>query len=46
MGAAVGYGYFDIGLILAAANLAVLLIRTPFREGSSAPESNPGDIQC
>jgi len=46
MGAAVGYGYYDIGLILAAANLAVLLIRTPFREGSSAPESNPGDGQC
>lgn len=29
IGAAVGYGYFDIGLILAAANLAVLKIRVP-----------------
>ena len=27
IGAAVGYGYYDIGLLLAAANLAVLLIR-------------------
>jgi putative Mg2+ transporter-C (MgtC) family protein len=27
IGAAVGYGYFDIGLILAAANLAVLKFR-------------------
>jgi len=27
MGAAVGYGNYDIGIILAAANLAVLLIR-------------------
>jgi len=27
IGAAVGYGYYDIGIILAAANLAVLLIR-------------------
>jgi len=44
MGAAVGYGYYDIGLILAAANLAVLLIRTPLREGS-APESTRGDSQ-
>jgi len=29
IGAAVGYGYFDIGLILAAANLAVLKLRIP-----------------
>jgi putative Mg2+ transporter-C (MgtC) family protein len=36
MGAAVGYGYYDIGIILAAANLAVLPIRTPFQSGSSA----------
>jgi putative Mg2+ transporter-C (MgtC) family protein len=28
LGAAVGYGYYDIGLILAAANIAVLLIPT------------------
>ena len=41
MGAAVGYGYYDIGIILAAANLAVLLIRTPFREGSLTPSSYP-----
>jgi putative Mg2+ transporter-C (MgtC) family protein len=43
IGAAVGYGYYDIGIILAAANLAVLLIRTPFGDRSSAPESSPGD---
>jgi len=30
MGAAVGYGYYDIGIILTAANLAILLIRAPF----------------
>ncbi len=29
IGAAVGYGYFDIGIILAAANLAVLKFRAP-----------------
>ncbi len=29
IGAAVGFGYFDIGLILAAANLAVLRFRAP-----------------
>ena len=38
IGAAVGYGYYDIGLILAAANLAVLLIRTRFPTRSAAPE--------
>ena len=38
VGAAVGYGYYDIGLILAAANLAVLLIRTRFPTRSAAPE--------
>jgi putative Mg2+ transporter-C (MgtC) family protein len=27
MGAAVGYGYYDIGIILAVANLAVLTVR-------------------
>jgi uncharacterized membrane protein YhiD involved in acid resistance len=27
MGAAVGYGYYDIGIILAVANLAVLAVR-------------------
>jgi putative Mg2+ transporter-C (MgtC) family protein len=31
IGAAVGYGYFDIGLILAAANLAVLKYALGFR---------------
>jgi hypothetical protein len=30
-------------IILAAANLAVLLIRTPLRDGFSAPESCMGD---
>jgi putative Mg2+ transporter-C (MgtC) family protein len=29
MGAAVGYGFYDIGIVLAAASLAVLLIRVP-----------------
>jgi putative Mg2+ transporter-C (MgtC) family protein len=43
MGAAVGYGYYDIGIILAGANLVVLLIRTPFRDSASAPESPVGD---
>ena len=38
IGAAVGYGYYDIGLNLAAANLAVLLIRARFPTRSTAPE--------
>ena len=33
MGAAVGYGYYDIGIILAAANLAVLAVRRHSSEG-------------
>jgi putative Mg2+ transporter-C (MgtC) family protein len=33
IGAAVGFGYFDIGLILAAANLAVLRFRKPLAGG-------------
>ena len=33
IGAAVGYGYFDIGLILAAANFAVLKFRVPSAGG-------------
>lgn len=33
IGAAVGYGYFDIGLILAAANFAVLKFRLPSAGG-------------
>ena len=43
IGAAVGYGYYDIGVILAAANFAVLMLRAPFPENSSAPESPPGE---
>jgi len=36
IGAAVGYGYYDIGLILAAANIGVLLIpmRAPARSAA------------
>jgi putative Mg2+ transporter-C (MgtC) family protein len=37
IGAAVGYGYFDIGLILAAANLAVLKFRAPAPATSAVP---------
>lgn len=37
IGAAVGYGYYDIGIILAAANLAVLLIRARVSANSPAP---------
>ena len=40
IGAAVGYGYYDIGIILAAANLAVLLIRTPYKDGSTIEEQD------
>jgi hypothetical protein len=43
MGAAVGYGYYDIGIILTAANLAVLMLRAPFPAHSSAPETSPGE---
>lgn len=43
IGAAVGYGYYDIGLILAAANLAVLMLRAPLRASPSASGSPPGD---
>jgi putative Mg2+ transporter-C (MgtC) family protein len=38
IGAAVGYGYFDIGIILAAANLAVLKFRAPSPARTTAPE--------
>jgi putative Mg2+ transporter-C (MgtC) family protein len=38
MGAAVGYGYYDIGIVLAAANLAVLMLQAPFPAHSSAPD--------
>jgi putative Mg2+ transporter-C (MgtC) family protein len=41
IGAAVGYGYYDIGLILAAANLAVLMLRAPCLVRSAAPENPP-----
>jgi putative Mg2+ transporter-C (MgtC) family protein len=46
MGAAVGYGYYDIGIILTAANLAILLIRAPFRRPvaqSDAPSDRRAD---
>lgn len=43
MGAAVGYGYYDIGIILTVANLAVLMLRAPFPAHVSAPESPPGE---
>ena len=33
MGAAVGYGYYDIGIILAVVNLAVLAVRRHSSEG-------------
>jgi putative Mg2+ transporter-C (MgtC) family protein len=36
IGAAVGYGYYDIGIILAAANLGTLLIRV--RVSANSPE--------
>jgi putative Mg2+ transporter-C (MgtC) family protein len=38
IGAAVGYGYYDIGLILAAANIAVLLIPAMYQARSASPE--------
>src|SRR5712671_4761765 len=41
--AAVGYGYYDIGIILAAANFAVLTLRGPVAGRSSAPDSSPGE---
>jgi putative Mg2+ transporter-C (MgtC) family protein len=40
IGAAVGYGYYDIWLILAAANLAVLLIRAQSPARSSVAEND------
>jgi putative Mg2+ transporter-C (MgtC) family protein len=43
MGAAVGYGYYDIRIILAVANFAVLMLRAPSPGHSSAPESPPGN---
>ena len=43
MGAAVGYGYYDIGIILAGANFAVLMLRMRSPGRSSAPEASPGE---
>jgi putative Mg2+ transporter-C (MgtC) family protein len=43
MGAAVGYGYYDIGAILTAANLVVLALGGPFPAHLSQPESPPGE---
>jgi putative Mg2+ transporter-C (MgtC) family protein len=43
IGAAVGYGYWDIGIILAAANLAVLAFRAPASAASSSPDHPAGD---
>jgi putative Mg2+ transporter-C (MgtC) family protein len=43
IGAAVGYGYYDIGLILAAANLAVLILRVPTRAITTAAKNPPDD---
>src|SRR5277367_3176471 len=45
IGAAVGYGYFDIGLILAVANLAVLKVRAQFLTDSARPPDTPNDKQ-
>jgi len=39
IGAAVGYGYYDIGIILAAANFAVLSLRARFPARSSSREN-------
>ena len=43
IGAAVGYGYYDIGIILAGANFAVLMLRMRSPERSSTPETSPGE---
>src|SRR5215813_4504895 len=43
MGAAVGYGYYDIGIILAATNFVVLMLRKWSRGGSSTPENPRGE---
>jgi putative Mg2+ transporter-C (MgtC) family protein len=39
IGAAVGFGYYDIGIILATANFAVLILRAPFFRRAAAPEN-------
>ena len=43
IGAAVGYGYYDIGIILTAANLIILMLRMRSSGHSSAPETSPGE---
>ena len=43
IGAAVGYGYYDIGLILAVANLAVLMLRSSIGASPSTTETAPTD---
>jgi putative Mg2+ transporter-C (MgtC) family protein len=43
IGAAVGYGYFDIGIILAVANLAVLKFKGPLTQRPVAPADARGD---
>jgi len=42
IGAAVGFGYFDIGIILAVANLAVLKFRMPAAARRPAPPESLG----
>jgi putative Mg2+ transporter-C (MgtC) family protein len=42
MGAAVGYGYYDIGVILALANFVVLMLRSPLL-GRSPASGDPSD---
>jgi putative Mg2+ transporter-C (MgtC) family protein len=44
IGAAVGYGYFDIGLILAVANLAVLKFRVPLSAAPARPSDDSRDL--
>ncbi|HEV2098648.1 MAG TPA: MgtC/SapB family protein, partial [Stellaceae bacterium] len=44
IGAAVGYGYFDIGVILAAANLAVLKFRVPHGAAPTSPADDFRDL--
>jgi len=44
IGAAVGYGYFDIGIILAAANLAVLKFRMPLAGKRALPADASRDL--
>ena len=45
MGAVVGYGYYDIGIILTVANLAILLIRAPFPARPAAPDNLIGQSE-